>query len=255
MRHLEITETENEYVTCDENTMRIYVKEKLVSRKVKDTPDYYVYTESFKLDSVRDILEYIKAQGEKKEMKEYSIASDSVYEYLRIIKYCKKRSNEEIKLCKIKKYVQLKSEKNEITAIQGDMITRFSMEYVPSIKRRELIDNRLVYIATSEEIIKAVIPIIAQGPYTLIKRREIKEEYEEYREIVRDIVRMVQYKKNMIGDISKEIDTYIRQRKYNSELVCGIMTDLLVNMRLLWDIYDLSVNKVRIIREIENIWR
>nr|DAQ48079.1 MAG TPA: hypothetical protein [Bacteriophage sp.] len=41
--------------------MRIYVKEKLVSRKVKDTPDYYVYTESFKLDSVRDILEYIKA--------------------------------------------------------------------------------------------------------------------------------------------------------------------------------------------------
>jgi hypothetical protein len=66
MRHLEITETENEYVACDENTMRIYVKEKLVSRKVKDTPDYYVYTESFKLDSVRDILEYIKAQGEKK---------------------------------------------------------------------------------------------------------------------------------------------------------------------------------------------
>ena len=65
---------------------------------------------------------------------------------------------------------------------------------------------------------------------------------------MRDIVRMVQYKKNMIGDISKEIDTYIRQRKYNSELVCGIMTDLLVNMRLLWDIYDLSVNK-------ENIWR
>jgi hypothetical protein len=137
------------------------------------------------------------------------------------------------------------------------------MEYVPSIKRRELIDNRLVYIATSEEIIKAVIPIIedyiisiiAQGPYTLIKRREIKEEYEEYREIVRDIVRMVRYKKNTIGDISKEIDTYIRQRKYNSELVCGIMTDLLVNMRLLWDIYDLSVNKVRIIREIENIWR
>jgi hypothetical protein len=38
-------------------------------------------------------------------MKEYSIASDSVYEYLRIIKYCKKRPNEEIKLCKIKKYV------------------------------------------------------------------------------------------------------------------------------------------------------
>lgn len=196
-------------------------------------------------------------------MKEYSIVSNSVYEYLRIIKYCKKRPNEEIRLCKIKKYVQFKSEKNEITAIQGDMITRFSMEYVPSIKRRELIDNRLVYIAISEEIIKAVIPIIedyiisiiAQGPYTLIKRREIKEEYEEYREIVRDIVRMVQYKKNTIGDISKEIDTYIRQRKYNSELVCGIMTDLLVNMRLLWDIYDLSVNKVRIIREIENIWR
>nr|DAQ48080.1 MAG TPA: hypothetical protein [Bacteriophage sp.] len=188
-------------------------------------------------------------------MKEYSIASDSVYEYLRIIKYCKKRPNEKIKLCKIKKYVQFKSEKNEITAIQWDMITRFSMEYVPSIKRRELIDNRLVYIATSEEIIKAVIPIIVQGPYTLIKRREIKEEYEEYREIVRDIVRMVRYKKNTIGDISKEIDTYIRQRKYNSELVCGIMTDLLVNMRLLWDIYDLSVNKVRIIREIENIWR
>lgn len=64
MRHLEIAETENEYVTCDENAMRIYVKEKLVSMKVKDTTDYYVYTESFKLDSVHDIWEYIKAKGE-----------------------------------------------------------------------------------------------------------------------------------------------------------------------------------------------